>query len=151
MIHHPSRHDIDRRLTSVDGVAYSWDDNGNLLDDEIHFYTYDHANRLVDVSGLESTTTFGYNGLGDRLETTTNGITTTHYTLDLAAGLTQVLDDGTFTYLYGNGRVAQYDATGAQYFLGDALGSVRQIVDSSGEVLLARELRAVRRSVSKRR
>ena len=73
------------------------------------------------------------------------GITTTKYTLDtstslsagLAAGLTQVLDDGAFTYLYGNGRVAQYDATGAQYFLGDTLGSVRQMVDSSGEMLLA--------------
>ena len=99
MIHHPSRHDIDRRLTSVDGVGYSWD---------------------------------------DRLEMTTNGITTTHYTLDLAARLTQVLDDGAFTYLYGNGRIAQYDANGGQYFLGDALGSVRQVVDANGEVLLAR-------------
>ena len=53
-------------------------------------------------------------------------------------GLTQVLDDREFTYLYGSGRVAQYDATGVQYFLGDALGSVRQIVNTSGEVLLAR-------------
>ena len=35
------------------------------------------------------------------------------------------------------GRIAQYDAAGGQYFLGDALGSVRQIVDASGEVLLA--------------
>jgi hypothetical protein len=53
------------------------------------------------------------------------------------AGLTQVLSDGTDTYLYGNGRIAQYDASGAQYFLGDALGSVRQLVDVGGEVLLA--------------
>jgi len=36
------------------------------------------------------------------------GVTTT-YTLDLAAGLTQVLADGTHTYLYGNGRIAQHD------------------------------------------
>jgi hypothetical protein len=65
------------------------------------------------------------------------GVTTTTYTLDLAAGLTQVLSDGTDTYLYGNGRIAQYDASGAQYFLNDALGSVRQLVDADGEVLLA--------------
>ena len=59
------------------------------------------------------------------------------YTLDLAAGLTQVLDDGDFTYLYGNGRVAQSGASGAEYFHGDALGSVRQPVDTGGEVTLA--------------
>jgi hypothetical protein len=64
-------------------------------------------------------------------------ITATNYTLDLAAGLTQVLSDGTDTYLYGNGRIAQSGAPGAQYFLGDALGSVRQLVDANGEVLLA--------------
>ena len=131
-------YDAANRLTDVNEAHYTWDNNGNLLDDEARFYTYDHANRLVDVSELESTTTFGYNGLGDRLEMTTNGITTTHYTLDLVASLTQVLDDGEFTYLYSNGRIAQYDATSPQYFLGDALGSVRQVVDANGEVLLAR-------------
>jgi RHS repeat-associated protein len=62
---------------------------------------------------------------------------TTFKTLDLAAGLTQVLADGTHTYLYGDGRIAQYDTSGAQYFLGDALGSVRQLVDANGEVQLA--------------
>ena len=35
-------------------------------------------------------------------------------------------------------RIAQYSEAGPEYFLGDALGSVRQLVDSSGEVLLAR-------------
>ncbi|MEJ2600459.1 MAG: RHS repeat-associated core domain-containing protein, partial [Anaerolineales bacterium] len=53
------------------------------------------------------------------------------------AGLTQVLSDGTDSYLYGKGRIAQYDPSGAQYFLGDALGSVRQLADVNGEVLLA--------------
>ena len=129
--------DIANRLTSVDGVAYTWDANGNLISDGVNTYTYNHANRLVGVSGLEGTTSYAYNGQGDRLQQTI-GITTTNYTLDLAAGLTQVLDDGAFTYLYGKGRVAQYNATGAQYLLSDALGSVRQVVDSSGEVLLAR-------------
>ncbi len=60
---------------------------------------------------------------------------TTNYTLDLAAGLTQVLDDGTNTYLYGNGRIAQVDST-TEYFLGDALESVRQLADTTGSVTL---------------
>ena len=125
-------------ITSGSGtVDFSWDDNGNLLSDGVYTYTYSTANQLVEVSGLEFSTSYGYNGLGDRLQQTI-GITTTNYTLDLAAGLTQVLDDGAFTYQYGNGRIAQYNAAGPQYFLADALGSVRQLVDASGEVLLAR-------------
>ena len=59
----------------------------------------------------------------------------TNYTLDLAAGLTQVLDDGTNIYLYGNGRITQAGST-TEYFLGDALGSVRQLVDTNGAVTL---------------
>ncbi len=51
------------------------------------------------------------------------------------AGLTQVLSDGANTYLYGNGRIAQAGST-TEYFLGDALGSVRQLADSAGAVTL---------------
>ncbi len=61
------------------------------------------------------------------------------YTLDLATGLTQVLADGTNTYLYGNGRISQSpipDSQLPEYFLGDALGSVRQLVDTNSAVTL---------------
>jgi RHS repeat-associated protein len=63
---------------------------------------------------------------------------TTTYTLDLAAGLTQVLSDENNTYQYGVGRIAQADQVGKEYFLGDALGSVRQLTDASGVVSLAK-------------
>jgi RHS repeat-associated protein len=129
-------YDSANRLTSVDGVPYTWDNNGNLLSDGVYTYTFNHANQLVGVSGAGTTVSYSYNGQGDRLSQTV-GITTTNYTLDLAAGLTQVLSDKTDTYLYGNSRIAQYGASGAQYFLGDVLGSVRQLVDTDGEVLLA--------------
>ena len=55
---------------------------------------------------------------------------------DLNAGLTQVLEDGTSTYLYGIGRIDQTDETDTEYFLGDALGSLRQLTDASGAVTL---------------
>ena len=71
-----------------------------------------------------------YGGLGDRHQQ--NSV---NYTLDLNAGLTQVLSAGTNTYLYGNGRISQH-ATQTEYFLGDALGSVRQLADSAGAVTL---------------
>ena len=61
---------------------------------------------------------------------------------DLASGLTQVLSESgaqlpgsPITYLYGNGRIAQSQIVNQQsqmeYFLGDALGSVRQMTDPS--------------------
>jgi RHS repeat-associated protein len=115
----------------VSGVAYTWDDNGNLLSDGVKTYTYDHANRLVSVAGPSSSVSYAYNGLGDRLQGTLDGVTT-NYSLDLNNWLTQVLVDGTNTYLYGTGRIAQYDVNAAEYFLADGLGSVRQMVDSTG-------------------
>ncbi|MCC6189973.1 MAG: RHS repeat-associated core domain-containing protein, partial [Anaerolineales bacterium] len=36
------------------------------------------------------------------------------------------------------GRIAQFDGAALEYFLGDALGSVRQLADEAGEVTLAR-------------
>ena len=60
----------------------------------------------------------------------------THFTLDLNTGLIQVLADGTNTYLYGTARIGQFTASDSAYFLGDALGSVRQLVDGSGAVTM---------------
>ena len=68
--------------------------------------------------------------MGDRHQQ--NGV---NYTLDLNTGLTQVLSDGTNTYLYGNGRISQH-ATQTEYFIGDALGSVRQLTDATSAVTL---------------
>jgi len=49
--------------------------------------------------------------LSDRVKQTANGVVTT-YTLDLNAGLTQVLADGTNTYLYGLSRVGSSNRVG---------------------------------------
>jgi RHS repeat-associated protein len=84
----------------------------------------------------QSAGSYAYNGLGDRISQTV-GSTTTNYTLDLAAGLSQVLADGMNTHLYGLGRIGEQQPAGWQYHLDDALGSVRQLVDASGEVQLS--------------
>jgi RHS repeat-associated protein len=48
------------------------------------------------------------------------------------------LSDGSNTYLYGLNRIAQQNIVGRQYYLGDTLGSVRQLVNPVGAVTLAR-------------
>ena len=45
-------------VPGVDEVEYSWDANGNLLDDGVNTYAYDSANRLVSVSGEAPTVYF---------------------------------------------------------------------------------------------
>ncbi len=49
-----------------------------------------------------------------------------------------MLTDTANVYLYGNGRIAQYTSAIPAYFLGDALGSVRQLANGSGSVTLAK-------------
>ncbi len=59
-------------LTSVNGQAYTWDNNptslrsgdwrGNLTNDGNREYTYDQANRLIAVSDQQSAISFAYNG-----------------------------------------------------------------------------------------
>jgi len=92
-------YDIANRLIDVDGVATTWDANGNLLSDGASTYTYDAANRLVSLVQGDDTYAYTYNGLGDRLSQTIKG-ETTNYTLDINTYLTRVLVDGTNKYIY---------------------------------------------------
>ncbi len=131
-------YDSANRLTSVNGQSYTWDNNGSLLDDGVYSYVYDRANRLVEMREEGISATYAYNGLGERMQQTVD-VQTTDFIVDQAGGLTQVLSDGMDSYLYGLRRIAEQDAEGWQYYMGDALGSVRQWVEENGEVRLAKE------------
>jgi hypothetical protein len=58
---------------------------------------------------------------------------TTQYVLDLAATLPVVISDTEAVYLYGLDILAQQQADRLYYFH-DGLGSVRQLLDTTGEV-----------------
>jgi hypothetical protein len=73
--------------------------------------------------------------MGDRVQQTVNGVPET-YALDIASGLTQVLEDGTNAYLYGVERIAQQGTAEMDYFHTDVLGSMRQLTDASGDFIL---------------
>jgi RHS repeat-associated protein len=68
---------------------------------------------------------------------TINGVTT-HFVVDSSSSLSQVLSDGTNNYLYGDGLIAQDPGAGPEYFLTDGLGSVRQLADTSSQIILNR-------------
>jgi RHS repeat-associated protein len=127
-------YDDANRLRTAGGVSYAWDNNGNLTSDGSKHYRYNAANRLIQISGTGViTTTWTYNALGDRSQET-RSLLTTNYALDLNTGLTQVLAGDGQTYLYGLERLSQSSAQDTQYFLPDALGSVRQLVDQHGMI-----------------
>jgi len=128
------QYDAADRLTSAGGTAFTWDDNANLLGDGVYSYGYNTANHLVSASGQGLTYGFAYDGLGNRYQQTVDGQTNT-YTLDLAGSLSQVLYDGEFSYYYGLGRISQQQGTNSEYYLPDALGSVRQIANSAGTLI----------------
>jgi RHS repeat-associated protein/CSLREA domain-containing protein len=121
-------------------VPYSYDAYGNLTSDGMKTYAYDAENHLVSVTEGASTTTYAYNGDGDRVSQTVDGVTTT-YVNDIATPLTMLLAETTGTdtiyYLHGLDLVAQNDGVSSEYFAYDGLGSVRQMLDGAGNVLLA--------------
>jgi RHS repeat-associated protein len=104
-------------------IGWSYDAAGNLLSDGTSTRSYNALNRLV----VHDSASYAYNGDGVLVS---DGTTT--YAQDLAAPLSQVLSDGTATYLYGHDRLR---AQGGPWYVGDALGSVRQTLDDAGGVL----------------
>jgi len=142
-------YDASDRITNS---GFVYDDNGNLLSDGVKSYTYDAANRLTQVISGSVTIDYGYDGWGNLVLESSNGITT-EYVLDergaLPTMLGEVRSDGTTRlYAYGpEGFAAQMTLSagsglavggGIEYPLLDGLGSVRHLTDGSGTVTLSR-------------
>lgn len=100
-------------------VPYSYDAYGNLTSDGMKTYAYDAENRLLSVTEGVSTTMYTYNGDGDRVSQTVDGITTT-YVNDTATPLTMVLAETTGAettyYLHGLDLVAQKKGVSNEYY-----------------------------------
>ena len=134
-------YDAANRLTAVGGVSYTHDDNGNLTNDGVYTYTWNVAGRMVGAESVTHTLVYTYNGEGVRVAQSVDGQATTWVmdTIGLAQVLVETSGGSTTIYVYGLGRLAQVEDTDWEWFLGDALGSVRQLVDDNGAVVLARD------------
>ena len=133
-------YDAANRLAGVDGQAYSFDANGNLLTTGVMTNTWDAANRLIGTERNETALQPIYNGINDRVGQTV-GTTVTNFALDVAAGLPEVIytSEGN-VYLHLPGVIMTENSTGeVRYLLSDGLGSVRHAMDENGAVVAYNE------------
>ena len=134
----------DNVYTAIDGVALLYDANGNLTDDGTYLYTYDFANRLVQVESQSNVviTKFAYDALGRRIRKEVVGEYTRIYMWSGSRLMEQREDqdlDGTYErvrqLVYGPAidDVIQIRIDGVPYFpITDGLGSVVALVDAAG-------------------
>ena len=138
-------------MSTSPGHTYTYDQAGNLISENngttITTYTYDYRNRLIGVTqGGTAIATYTYDALGDRIGIDDNG-TQTWTVYDGKNPYADFNGSGTLTerYVHGPGVVngaavdellARTSSGGATaWYLTDKLGSVRDIVSSSGTVL----------------
>lgn len=131
-------YDDANRITSVEGQSYTFDSNGNLLSTGVLTNAFDAANRLVSIARDHTILQPIYNGVGDRVGQITDGVTTT-LALDVV-GLPEVIytSEGEI-YLHLPGVIVTEKAGEVRYLLSDGLGSIRQVVDETAEVVAYQE------------
>jgi RHS repeat-associated protein len=131
-------YDNDNRLNNTTGAAFTYDANGNMLTKGADTFAYDYENRLTQAAVANTNYLYQYDGLGNRLRATRNGITT-KYVLDVNGRMSHVLAEtdagGTIVayYIYGRGLISRIAAGGtAAYYLYDVRGSTVALSDSTG-------------------
>ncbi len=141
-------YDQENRLIKAGDVICTYDLAGNLTEKSSprhkSIYRYDFENRLIFYSDESHQVTFEYDGNGNRISKTVNGLRT-DYINDLVAPLSQVLlkrvqngweGEKTTHYIYGGSRISQSTEGTTQFYLHDSLGrNISALVDSFGEVL----------------
>jgi RHS repeat-associated protein len=139
------------RLLADGTYTYTYDAEGNLIsrtrqsDGQLTTYTWDYRNRLTEVLIKSGTTTiqddkFTYDVNGMRIGKSTFGGSQQWFAYDGANSYADFNSSGSLTYRYLYGRaidalLARFDGTNAAWYLGDRLGSVRQLAQTSGTVL----------------
>ncbi|HAV42503.1 TPA: hypothetical protein DCX15_00600 [bacterium] len=122
--------------------TYTYDPNGNMISKtskttgETTTYGYDAENQLTLISSLSSLITYRYDGLGRRIEKNVNGVITRYIYGN--EGIIFEYDGSNrllATYLHGPGidepLMMERDIRD-YYYIPDALGSIRALVDGSG-------------------
>jgi RHS repeat-associated protein len=123
----------------------TYDNNGNITSADGKAYGYDYENRLTSITGNGLNISLIYNGDGDLVSKTINGVTTS-YLVDRnnTTGLSQVVEEiqnGQVIkqYTHGaDGLISQRQLIDGQrvtsFYGKDGHGSVRYLTDSNGNI-----------------
>lgn len=132
---------MDRMLTAG-ATSYTYDRNGNQLSAGSRSFTWDLANRLKTTTAAGTTTTYSYDGDGKRLQASTgNGSNNkTNFSWDPNNPLPMLVREssgnGGLLRRYVNGLAGPLfmstTSSNAFYYHPDALGSIRDITDTTG-------------------
>ncbi|MBR6372945.1 MAG: hypothetical protein IKS20_07175, partial [Victivallales bacterium] len=132
------------RITRAGDVDFTYDENGNLLNNGVCAYTWTADNRILSETILSTgmTRTVEYDAFGTRSSVTYGDGVTVKYTIGVDGMLfASESSDGTKrTYVLGDGgQIAGFlDENGnAYYFVTDRLGSVINVLDDAGNTVNA--------------
>lgn len=127
------------QLATVNGEAWQYDADGQLLNDGTRQYAWDAAGSLIRLIDIASgkVTTYRYDGLGRRLEISSQGNSTnptdTRY---LWCGTTVCqARDGSDVVTADYFDQGEMHGTAALYYVRDQLGSVSGVTNTAGKVL----------------
>ena len=125
-----------RMLSSPDSNSYSYSDGGLLNSDGTYTYVYDGFNRLVQVKDYTTNdviASYTYNGDGQRITKTVDGVTTT-YVWNGDNIVYETTGTTEQKYYYGTILYAMEDTSGNVYYYGKNIhGDVVELYDEDGE------------------
>jgi YD repeat-containing protein len=125
---------------SLSSSLFFYDNSGNLIKkmtaDKTMNYTYDYENRLIQYSDGANPVSFEYDGDGNRISKSVNGVKT-KYVNHVLAPITQVLIEAnaqyqvTNRYTYGYSRINQVNQSTSFYIYDNPGRSVTGLVNNS--------------------
>jgi RHS repeat-associated protein len=134
-------HDPDNRIQTANAAVFTHDANGNLTavgGASPRSYGYDAFDQLTQAAFPGYNAQYQYDGLGDRIARTVNGMTTRYIVSPIGSSLLAETDDAgniKAYYVYGLGLISQVAPTGQTYFYHyDGLGSTVAMTNSAGGI-----------------
>ncbi len=131
----PAANQLDN-TTGTDVHSFSYDANGNTQTKDAFTFTYDDTNRMAQVTDGASTTSYGFNGKGERVRKSGTATTLFHY--DNAGNLLFESDTAGNTqveYIWlGSQRLAMVSGGALYYTHVDHLGTPQLLTDGAGAV-----------------